>query len=205
MFPLGSVLLPHSPLVLRVFEPRYLTMIGRLLDEDAPQFGTVLIERGSEAGGGDQRLDIGTMARIVSVSIDDGVLHVVAIGGDRIRVDRWLDDDPHPMAAVTPLPALVWDDALRPLHDAVEHTVRRVLARAAEFSDMRWDASADLSDDAVESAWQLATIAPLAELDRFALLQATTLGGLLSRLNDMTLDVEPLLTLRPLDDDLDDL
>ena len=34
MFPLGSVLFPHTPLVLRVFEPRYLTMVGRLLDEE---------------------------------------------------------------------------------------------------------------------------------------------------------------------------
>uniref|UniRef100_UPI0034D45EFD LON peptidase substrate-binding domain-containing protein n=1 Tax=Streptomyces sp. GbtcB7 TaxID=2824752 RepID=UPI0034D45EFD len=51
MFPLGSVLLPHTPLALRVFEPRYPTMIGRLLDADDPSFGVVLIERGFEAGG----------------------------------------------------------------------------------------------------------------------------------------------------------
>ena len=49
MFPLGSVLFPYTPLPLRVFEPRYLTMIGHLLDDDDPQFGVVLIERGHEA------------------------------------------------------------------------------------------------------------------------------------------------------------
>ncbi len=52
-FPLGSVLFPYTPLVLRVFEPRYLTMMGRLLDTEDPEFGVVLIERGLEAGGGE--------------------------------------------------------------------------------------------------------------------------------------------------------
>ena len=51
MFPLGSVLLPGVPIPLRVFEPRYLTLVGRLLDEQEaePEFGVVLIERGHEA------------------------------------------------------------------------------------------------------------------------------------------------------------
>lgn len=43
MFPLGSVLLPHMPLGLRLFEPRYLQMLGELLEEREPQFGVVLI------------------------------------------------------------------------------------------------------------------------------------------------------------------
>ena len=55
MFPLSSVLMPYMPLPLRIFESRYLVMLGRLLDDDDPQFGVVLIERGPEAGGGEQR------------------------------------------------------------------------------------------------------------------------------------------------------
>ena len=31
MFPLGSVLFPHMPLLLRVFEDRYLVMLSQLL------------------------------------------------------------------------------------------------------------------------------------------------------------------------------
>ena len=46
MFPLGMVLLPGSPLGLRVFEPRYLTMLEEVLAGDGA-FGVVLIERGS--------------------------------------------------------------------------------------------------------------------------------------------------------------
>ena len=52
MFPLGSVLFPHMPLPLRLFEPRYLKMLGDLLEQPDPEFGVVLIERGHEVGVG---------------------------------------------------------------------------------------------------------------------------------------------------------
>ena len=51
MFPLGSVLFPAMPLALRVFEERYLKMMGAILDQEPSEFGVVLIERGSEVGG----------------------------------------------------------------------------------------------------------------------------------------------------------
>ncbi|MET1002223.1 MAG: LON peptidase substrate-binding domain-containing protein, partial [Acidimicrobiia bacterium] len=51
MFPLGSVLFPHALLPLHVFEPRYRVMMRHCLEGDK-EFGVVLIERGSEVGGG---------------------------------------------------------------------------------------------------------------------------------------------------------
>jgi Lon protease-like protein len=52
MFPLGSVLFPGVLIPLRVFEPRYLTLVGRLLDEQdaGSEFGVVLIERDMKPG-----------------------------------------------------------------------------------------------------------------------------------------------------------
>lgn len=201
MFPLGSVLFPHTPLVLRIFEPRYLTMLGRLLDEDEPRFGVVLIERGHEAGGGDQRGGVGTMARVVQVQVGEDDLHVLAVGGERVSVDRWLDDDPYPLADLSPMPVLTWDESLAPLRAEAERIVRRVLSRAAEFGDTRWDANVELSDDPIESAWQLAAIAPLGDFDRNVLLRSTTTGGLLRETIDLTLGIEPLLTAPPIDPD----
>ena len=58
MFPLGTVLVPAPPLPLHVFEPRYRALVDDCLDGDR-EFGVVLIERGSEVGGGDVRFDIG--------------------------------------------------------------------------------------------------------------------------------------------------
>lgn len=205
MFPLGTVLFPHTPLAVRIFEQRYLIMLGRVLDEDEPSFGVVLIERGSEAGGGDQRFSVGTIARILQVDPRAGDLHVIAVGGARVIVDKWLEDDPYPAASVTPLPELEWAEDLAPLHAQAEQIVRRVLARAAEFSDVRWDPNVELSDDPVESAWQLAAIAPLGQLDQLRLLGASTLGGLLRDIIDLTLDAEVLFTTGPEVDDAGDI
>ena len=199
MFPLGSVLLPYTPLVLRVFEPRYLTMMGRLLDVEDPEFGVVLIERGLEAGGGDQRSSVGTMARILQVEAGASDLYVVAVGGERITVDRWGEDDPHPVAEVSEMAPLVWDEALAPLHREAEQIVRRLATLASVLDEARWDPGTDLSDDPVESSWQLAAIAPLGEYDRFRLLNSTSLGGLLRGIIDLCLEEEPVLIARAAD------
>ena len=199
MFPLGSVLFPYTPLVLRVFEPRYLTMMGRLLDIEDPEFGVVLIERGLEAGGGDERSTIGTMARILQVEAGAADLYVIAVGGERITVDSWREDDPHPVADVSTITPLVWDDALAPLHREAERIVRRLATLASALDEARWDPGTPLSDDPVESTWQLAALAPLGEYDRFRLLNSSTLGGLLRSIIDLCLEEEPVLIARAAD------
>ena len=77
MFPLGSVLLPGTPLPLRVFEPRHVALLSAMLGESDREFGVVLIERGSEAGGGDARIRFGTVASIVTVEIGEGSIVLV--------------------------------------------------------------------------------------------------------------------------------
>lgn len=188
MFPLGSVLFPHTPVLLRVFEPRYLTMIGQLLDQEDAHFGVVLIERGHEVGGGDRRSSVGTTARLATVSADADVLHIIAVGTDRFTVEQWVEDDPYPRAEVDPLPELTWNDALTPLRTEAEVIVRRVLARV----EGPWDPETELSDDPIAASWQLAAIAPLGEYDRHALLRATTVGALLRQVIDLTLEAEIL-------------
>ncbi|MFJ3393021.1 LON peptidase substrate-binding domain-containing protein [Leifsonia aquatica] len=191
MFPLGSVLFPSVPIPLRVFEPRYLTLVGRLLDEVEPdfEFGVVLIERGSEAGGGDQRASVGTMARLVSAAAGADDLLIVGVGTRRFTVERWADEDPYPRAELSTLPDLEWSEALAPLRTEAEAVVRRSIARVTE---PRADADVELSDDPVEAAWQLAAIAPLGEYDRYTLLRSTSMGGLLRQVIDLTLEAEEL-------------
>ena len=96
MFPLGMVLLPTMVVPIHVFEPRYRQMTKDCLDGER-EFGVVLIERGSEVGGGDIRTDTGTLARIADAQeLPDGRWGLVAVGTRRIRVSRWLEDDPYP-------------------------------------------------------------------------------------------------------------
>jgi len=193
MFPLGSVLFPHMPLLLRVFEDRYLTMLSQILQNEPSEFGVTLIERGQEVGGGEQRFSVGTVAQITQLDANEGFVVLVAEGDRRVRVDEWLDDDPFPRATVSAVADLVWHTDLQPLRDRAEVSVRRALAMASEFADQVWPPDTELSDDPVAACWQLAAIAPLGALDQVALLQCESLEQLLSTLIERTLEAEQML------------
>jgi Lon protease-like protein len=186
MYPLGSVLFPHMPLRLRVFEERYLLMLSELLKTDSARFGVVLIERGREVGGGEQRFDVGTFAEITQIGAQEGFVGLVAHGGSRFAVEQWLADAPHPWADVRELPDLTWDPDLTELRDGTERRVRRALALASEFAENVWPADIELSDDPVAAAWQLAAIAPLGALDQVELLSAESMEQLLTRVGELT-------------------
>ena len=115
MFPLGTVLFPHAALPLHLFEERYRALAETCLRGDG-RFGVVLIERGFEVGGGDQRFGVGTVARIVEAArTPDGRYLLATVGTDRFRVKKWLDDDPFPRAEIDVLgePKRVASDAER--------------------------------------------------------------------------------------------
>jgi Lon protease-like protein len=185
MFPLGMVLFPHMPLRLRVFERRYLQMLSNLLQSDIAEFGVVLIERGQEVGGGEQRFGIGTVAEITTLGTQDGMIGLLAQGRTRFRVDAWLADDPHPRAEVTPIPDLTWEERWTDLLAATEHSVRRGLAVASEFSEQTWPADIVIEQDPIVAVWQLAGIAPIGPLDQVTLLACTSTEELLVRLAEL--------------------
>ena len=133
MFPLGSALLPGNPLPLQIFEPRYLTMLRDVAGGDR-RFGVVLIERGFEVGGGDERFSIGTVATIEQLQpTADGRVRLLARGGDRFEVARWLPEDPYPRAEVRTLPALEWSSEQLSHLAETERTVRRALVVMSEY------------------------------------------------------------------------
>lgn len=181
MFPLSRPLMPGMPLPLRLFEPRYLAMLEAVLVREPADFGVVLIERGTEAGGGETRFDVGTMARVSQVAPDGDTFVMIAHGSSRFTVDRWLPDDPYPQAEVQLVPDLVWDDELDIALFAAEDAIRSDLVRASELIDLEWSPDTPLGDDPVERSWQLAGISLLGELDRLELLHATSVGQLLEQ------------------------
>jgi Lon protease-like protein len=196
MFPLGTVLMPSMVLPLHVFEPRYRQLVQDCLAARR-EFGVVLIERGSEVGGGDVRTDVGTVARIVEAhEMPDGRWAIGAVGAGRIRIERWLEDDPYPRAEVEP-----WEDddgaSTDPeLADRTVAALRRVLALAAELGDRVADATRDLSDDLVLRSFQVAALSPLGPLDRQALLGTPTTAGRYERLIELLADEESVLLSR---------
>lgn len=183
MFPLGSVLFPGMPLALRVFEERYLKMMGAILEEDTPQFGVVLIERGHEVGGGEKRFDVGTIAEVLEIAAPDGPLAVMARGTQRFRVTQWLEDDPYPRAEVELLDPLESHDSGEDVLQATEDTVRDTLRYLDTVTDdLPWSPDIDLSPDWEEKLWQLAGISPLGPLDHQDFLTVSSMEALSTKI-----------------------
>jgi Lon protease-like protein len=179
MFPLGSVLVPSMVLPLHVFEPRYRQLVRDCLD-GTPEFGVVLISRGSEVGGGDVRTDVGTVARMVEAGeMPDGRFALHCVGTRRIRVTRWLDDDPYPRAEVADWP----DEADGSPDEDTEARgtalgeLRRALALQAELGEPAPPATVDVDDDPEVASHQIAALAPIGPLDRQTLLEVPGTAG----------------------------
>jgi Lon protease-like protein len=184
MFPLGTVLFPYAMLPLHVFEERYRVMTRRVLAGDH-EFGVVLIERGSEVGGGDLRFDVGTIARVVQAAeMDDGRFALATVGLRRIRVERWLPDDPFPRAEVVPLedaPPMRADGLARNRMvlalEAVTHLARAIDPRVPE--------TPVLDDDPVRASYEAAALAPIGPLDAQRVLEAETTSDRITLLTAM--------------------
>ncbi len=105
LFPLGTVLYPGGLLPLRIFEVRYLDMIGKCHKNGTP-FGVVALTEGSEVRQIDVNAtaaaqptgeafakevfnDIGTLATITSLSRPQaGLIMVQCLGTQRIRISK---------------------------------------------------------------------------------------------------------------------
>jgi Lon protease-like protein len=187
MFPLGGVLFPSVVLPLHVFEPRYRAMLHHLLGGDVePEFGVVLIERGSEVGGDDTRNDVGTLARIAQAQeLPDGRWALATFGVQRIRVVEWLPDDPWPRAMVEELPDPEDDEDLAPRWTAVQSGVRRVLGLAAELGIAPAAATTELSPDPGLGTYQAAAVLPIGPADEYRVLAAVTVTQRLALLEAM--------------------
>jgi Lon protease-like protein len=193
MFPLGSVLMPAMPLPLRIFEPRYLKLLGDLVAEETPEFGVVLIERGQEVGGGEKRMSLGTIASVTDIGTSEEFYGLESVGSKRFRVNAWLPDDPYPIADIDFLPDLIWDDTLMPSRVHLEAKVRQLLAFASEFGDLQYSSDVELSDDPMEACWQLAGILPVGQLDQMDLLGSQSAEELIKRTYEIVTSADETL------------
>ena len=175
MFPLSAVLFPHASMPLHVFEPRYRELMRDCLAGDA-RFGIVLIERGSEVGGGDERSTLGTRGVITrAAELPDGRWVLEIKGEALIAVEEWLPDDPYPVALVRDAAAAPAPGDAGPLVGAAGQRVRRARALLAEQGGappLAPDLALDGGGDADLASWQLCAVAPLSAYDAQRLLAA---------------------------------
>ena len=201
MFPLGAVLFPSLGLPLHVFEPRYRDMTRHLLTDGVePEFGVVLIERGREVGGGDVRSTVGTVARLrEAAELPDGRWALLAVGVRRLRVLEWLPDDPWPRALVEDFPDRAGGDDATDAGgrwQALEATLRRVLALAAELGEAAAAATIELNEDPGLGSFQAAAVSPLGPADQYRVLAAAGVEDRLTVLAAMLDEQAELLDAR---------
>jgi Lon protease-like protein len=206
MFPLGTTLLPGVGLPLQVFEPRYREMVRDILAADGnPEFGQVLITHGHEAGGGDTRADVGTLARMADIrALDGGRYSLVAVGIERIRVLEWLPDDPYPLARIERWPDQQTGE--RPDSQPEQRVaasierVERVLELASRLAGTepaeRAASIVDPVDDLSLVSFRLAAIAPIGPADRYHVLSAPGPVERLDALDAALDDAEAVLKFR---------
>ncbi len=191
LFPLRAVLFDGGRLPLRIFEPRYMDMIGSCMRKDTP-FGVVLIRQGRDArlSADDEQpeiFDVGTEATIVDFNqLEAGMLGILARGGRKFRVhETWelknhllmgrverLPEEPSGMTTVEHGPLL---DLLRQL---LKHPMIEKLELEIDFEDAR------------DLGWRLAELLPIEPEVKQGLLELdrpderlTALDRLVSRLS----------------------
>jgi uncharacterized protein len=172
MFPLATVVFPSTELPLHVFERRYQCLTRDVL-LGSKEFGICLISRGSEVGGGDERVAIGTKVSVeLAAPLDGDRWILVTRGTERIRVTEWLDDDPYPMAVVEPMPVadpvVAHGDVMRTLS-----AVKALRRMHSEFADGRTSPCVDLrlEGTATSAPWMLCAMSPLGLADLQSLLE----------------------------------
>jgi hypothetical protein len=193
MFPLGSVLFPGAVLALQIFEPRYRQLVVDLAAHDN-RFGVVLIRRGHEVGGGDERHEVGTIAEVVQQEESgDGLYLLSAVGRERIRVTRWLQDDPYPRALVEDIRSPDPAPELAAAVASAANARKQVLGIAVEMGADGVQLDLRLPDDPEQAAWALCSASPIGPFDRQRLLETddavARLGDLEAALNARAADL----------------
>ncbi|MEM7217167.1 MAG: LON peptidase substrate-binding domain-containing protein [Pseudomonadota bacterium] len=172
LFPLGTVLFSGGQLPLRIFEPRYVDMIGRCAREQSG-FGVLLLRTGSEVRKTreDAEPDIfrtGTEAIIEDFNtLSDGMLGVVARGRRKLRVratrqqtDGLLLGSVEFLPEEKPAPVDErFVELVELLRELVKHPMIEKLSLSIDF------------DDARSVGWRLAELLPIEAEIKQSLLQ----------------------------------
>lgn len=157
LFPLKTVLFPGGVLPLRIFEARYIDMIGHCLKQ-SQNFGVLQIVAGSETGRA-RTVEVGTLAEIVDWHQEaDGLLGIVVAGRERFRLEStsMLSDGLY-VGRIEILPP----ERRQPLPDRFRHLAKLlhdVLPQLGSYTHFMTDDY----DDATWVGYRLAEVLPLA-------------------------------------------
>lgn len=191
MFPLSVVLLPGAVLPLHIFEERYRQLMSDLLAGDgALRFAIPPILRGREVGGGDLRAEVATVVMADNIRVaPDGRYTLLAIAVDRVEVVSWLADDPYPKAEIR----AVADEA--PTSFDISALSTRCID-VARRSGVVIPADQSLPGDPGRALFALGSLAPIADLDRLAMLRTRDVAERAAVLSRAIDDLDAVLKFR---------
>ena len=176
LFPLQTVLFPGNKLPLRIFEPRYVDLVGRCMREGS-RFGIVAIEHGEEVGATPAIFSTGTDVDIIDFDQGSaGLLNIIVQGRERFTIDATRRDSSNLLtASVHYLPNLEACDFDDP-HGHLEAMFNE-LSRHPELQDR-----ISATNDNLEMAFQVIPWLPIPPATKVTLLAAETSLELLSSL-----------------------
>jgi Lon protease-like protein len=191
VFPLGNTFLPGDVVMLNVFESRYLEMLSHVMS-CGNVFASVLIARGSEVGGTEERLPHGVLIQIQNVSAEEHVLRLEGRATEVVSIETWLPDDPFPRGilgvrieetmsqfarerSASALSLLA--QRIRTLLDLLSSIGAGLVleptdaAALASIAAGRWWSEHTNEDDLLAIFWVIARLVPSGPLDRYELLR----------------------------------
>ena len=191
MFPLNAVLFPGVSVPLTVFEDRYRALVHHLLRVSDPAervFGSVGIREGYEVGdhGAQSLYRVGCRMQLTEIEENpDGTFEVVAVGLERIQLDRLETTGLFPVGHVTERP----DPVAAVPEPVLEQARIAFTAYRAALADIRSDPyDGALPRDPVYLSWTLAALAPLPMPERQMLLEAEDAAERLILVTDLLRD-----------------
>jgi Lon protease-like protein len=144
-FPLHTVVFPHLPLPIHVFEERYRAMAIDLTADESPSAGRFVVSMivdGPEAGGDASTRPFGTICEVRSAErFADGRWVLLAVGIGRARLGAVDRSGPYALVEADPVDEPAGDGAegmLAPAQRALDQymaTVKRFVARTASVGN----------------------------------------------------------------------
>ena len=188
MFPLNAVIFPGVSVPLNVFEDRYRALVHHLLRVEDPAqrlFGSVGIREGYEVGdhGSQSLFRVGCRVQLTEVeSRPDGTFSIVAVGLDRIQLERLDTTGTFPVGVVVDRP----ETAGTVSPELLERARETFTAYRAALAEIRTDPyTGELPKDPSYLSWTLAACAPLPLPERQALLEAEDASERLQLVTDL--------------------
>jgi Lon protease-like protein len=184
LFPLNTVLFPHMPAGLHIFEERYREMIHDC-QEQGTSFGVVAIREGLEVGRSAFPFEVGTLAQIHELEkLDDGGYNLVVAGASRFRVESLSLNRSYLVGTIHYLEDVRGDDAAIP--ELARRTVRAFETYSAALRNLadetREDSEAvELPDDPELLSYTVAASLNVEVNRRQELLEEDSVSGRLRR------------------------